>query len=105
VAVGDVDGDGRDDLIGCSATGRCWVALSEGELLKPHIWGQLPGPVAGLCVGDFDADGRADVAWRDAVTGALWVGLSDGTAFRFARWGSWPASGPLTPLRVYKPWR
>jgi hypothetical protein len=106
VAVGDVNGDGRDDLVGRSArTGQCWGALSDGKEFKPQTWGALPGLVGRLCVADFDGDGRADVVWHDAASGALWVGRSRGSAFHFERWGTWPATEPLTSLRIFCPWR
>ena len=68
---GDVDGDGRDDLVWLKKTGpksgRLRVALSEGvDYGTDQTWfdGDMTVPMAGarLLVGDFDANGRNDAA-------------------------------------------
>jgi len=40
-------------------------------------------------VGDFNADGRDDLAARDLGTGAWWVALSNGTTSNTSHWTSW----------------
>lgn len=69
--TGDLDGDGRQDLAWLrrtgGASGELWVALSDGvNFGAPEPWwaGDTVVPVNGsrLLIGDFHADGRADVA-------------------------------------------
>ncbi|MBF8191784.1 FG-GAP repeat protein, partial [Nonomuraea sp. K274] len=89
-AVGDVDGDGKDDLIVFTqgSTADVYVALSTGTSFAPavkvHDW-FAPG-VEQPRVGDFDGDGKADIA---AFTGGsnadVFVALSDGSGFGGAR--------------------
>ncbi|MFT2016355.1 FG-GAP-like repeat-containing protein [Streptomyces sp. 796.1] len=85
VAVADVDGDGALDVVAANDGEEVdSLALARG----PFAPGRTPAPltrltdtgimhfssVVGLAVGDFDGDGRADVA-------APWLGLEgDGTA-------------------------
>ncbi|MBF8191785.1 N-acetylmuramoyl-L-alanine amidase [Nonomuraea sp. K274] len=89
-AVGDVDGDGKDDLIVFTqgSTADVYVALSTGTSFAPavkvHDWfapaGEQPR------VGDFDGDGKADIAAFTGGTGAdVFVALSDGSGFGGAR--------------------
>jgi hypothetical protein len=80
--AGDVNDDGRDDLVLLIATGprtgRLQVALSDGSGYGgEQVWydGAMLVPLAGakLLMGDFHADGRADVA-------VLGRGEAEGTA-------------------------
>ncbi|MBF8191786.1 fibronectin type III domain-containing protein [Nonomuraea sp. K274] len=86
-AVGDFDGDGRDDVAtftrGTSAD--VYVSLSSGSVFRQDGWrwhdrfaqgGEIPA------VGDFDGDGRDDVATFTRGTSAdVYVSLSDGGRF------------------------
>jgi hypothetical protein len=95
-AVGDFNGDGKDDVatfVRNSKTGSgandVWVALSSGSSFgTSKVWqgdlcraGELP------CVGDVNGDGKDDVISfvRSVRTGAdegdVWVALSTGTGF------------------------
>ena len=97
--VGDVDGDGRDDLIchngtgGGTYNGYTWVAraYTAAEGLGFHAieaW-QVPGGTAAttFCgvsdnkfgVADFDGDGRQDVWCFDHTAGYTYVQLSRGS--------------------------
>jgi hypothetical protein len=95
-AAGDVNGDGRDDIIAFvrdtqSLTGRgdVWVALSNGSGFGPRQkWSDWFCIGQEVCaVGDFNDDGRDDIVAfvRDTQTGTgradVWVALSTGTAF------------------------
>ncbi|MGW7289207.1 DUF4185 domain-containing protein [Streptomyces sp. NPDC054847] len=85
-AVGDVDGDGRDDLISFiqGAEADVYVALNEGGRFgaprKAHDHfapeGERPR------VGDVDGDGRDDiVTFTGGEASDVYVALSDGAAF------------------------
>ncbi|MEV4083216.1 DUF2961 domain-containing protein [Nonomuraea fuscirosea] len=93
-AVGDVDGDGRDDIVtftGGSAA-DVYVSLSDGGKFVQNAWkwhdgfaggDQVPG------VGDFDGDGRADVvSFTRGSAGDVFVTTSDGERFlpAVAKW-------------------
>jgi hypothetical protein len=65
-AVGDFDGDGKDDVVSLLPTGRIWVALSTGspEFAPRQIWWDDDASTAamgGIDVADMDHDGRDDV--------------------------------------------
>jgi hypothetical protein len=56
--VGDVNGDGRDDLIAGSSAGRRYIYLAEGDTLVPGEVLETPGgSVHGIVVEDIDGDG------------------------------------------------
>jgi hypothetical protein len=90
-AVGDVNGDGRDDIISFTrgATADVWVALSTGSGFGPGVkWAdsfsinnERPA------VGDFDGDGRDDVVtFTGGAQADVFVALSNGSAFVQEGW-------------------
>ncbi len=93
--VGDVNGDGRDDIIaftrgeGNDAAGDVWVALSTGSSFGVgQRWHTNFCFGTEVCdVGDFNGDGRVDIVafTRSYKTndgeGDVWVALSTGSAF------------------------
>jgi len=87
----DFTGDGRTDRL-CSLDGVTNVAVSTGEgFAEPAAWldEELGTPV----VGDFDGDGRADLAQYDGGAKVFRVALSTGTRFApFAAWGTTTAT-------------
>ena len=40
-------------------------------------------------VGDFNGDGKADIAGFDPATGQWWLALSTGQAFQTVPWAAW----------------
>ncbi|MGW3993454.1 FG-GAP-like repeat-containing protein [Amycolatopsis sp. NPDC004772] len=86
-AVGDFNGDGKDDIAtftrGDSAD--VYVALSDGtkftsSALKWHDYFAPHGETP--VIGDFDGDGKDDIAtFTRGTTGDVYVALSDGTKF------------------------
>lgn len=105
--IGDVDGDGRSDLLGRNPTTGEWlVSRSTGTAFTTSTfrgfanqqnWGSFVS-------GDFTFDGKTDIAGRNQLTGAWRVLQGDGTRFdRPRRIGSWPTtttSSTVLPLRV-----
>jgi hypothetical protein len=93
VFVADFTGDGRADLAFHDLqTGDWHVARSTGEGFEVTRWatsfGNLGTTRERSVVGDFDADGRADIAVHDTVTGNWWVGRSTGAAFTIEAWAT-----------------
>jgi hypothetical protein len=94
--VGDFDGDGKDDLVVWDPfEGDWYVALSNGRVFIPdkglgdYTW--LKSWAKGVdlvpLVGDFNGDGKDDVAFWNPSTGIWQVALSNGEQFV-------PAPGP-----------
>lgn len=83
--VGDVDGDRKADIISFAndAGGDVHVARSTGDTFgasaKWHEWFAPTGEIPR--VGDFDGDGRTDIATFVPSSGRVWVALSTGTGF------------------------
>eukprot|EP01052_Picozoa_sp_SAG31_P011897 SAG31_NODE_685_length_12832_cov_28.355376_4_plen_190_part_00 len=81
---GDVDADGRDDLlrVGCGANRDVWtVSLSDGvsgwDGARP-AWSDGAGPGAQRFAADLDNDGDIDLATHDANASRWAYALSDG---------------------------
>jgi hypothetical protein len=102
-AVGDVNGDGKDDIVTFTnnAAGDVFVALSDGTAfgagVKWHDWfapnGEFPA------VGDVNGDGKDDVVTFTRGSNAdVYVALSDGASFGAgAKWNDWFAVGGEQP--------
>src|SRR5262245_6995705 len=78
--VGDVDGDGRQDVVASSVIVRNRGAL--GPIAVPHNLGETP-----FSIGDFNGDGRQDLATYGAYTGtgyqvSVWLAAAN---FTFTR--------------------
>ncbi|NPV93291.1 MAG: DUF2334 domain-containing protein [Firmicutes bacterium] len=79
-AVGDVDGDGTNDLIAYNTTlGRVQVALiKDGKIDQPQTWLANGERFRDLFIGDFNGDARCDVLLGNTREGAWSTYLSDG---------------------------
>ena len=79
VAVGDVNGDGKSDIIWRADNGDLAVWTCDSTGFCSGVWSASAPPawkIAG--VGDFNGDGRCDILWRNdngAVT--EWLGQTD----------------------------
>jgi hypothetical protein len=110
-AVGDVTGDGRDDIVTFTQANPAlvWVGVSTGTgFAAGTAWnngfsvsGEVPG------TGDFDGDGKSDVVtFTRGTTHQVYVSLSDGTKFVQTGWlwhgdfcvnDEWPLPSRLLP--------
>ena len=88
LAVGDFDGDGRDDVF--VATGVTWW-FSSGGKAEWRLLNRMPQRTSELIFGDFDADDRTDVvAMIDDRLMVSWAGGS--------RW--FPLTGSLPDMTI-----
>jgi hypothetical protein len=84
VGTGDFNGDGKDDILwrNDSGTIRDWLGTSTGAFTNNAVNTGVGVPtnwsVAGT--GDFNADGKDDILWRNTDTGAVsdWLGTAAG---------------------------
>ena len=99
VLAGDFNADGRADLVGKRSDGAWVVAASTGTSFSSTIWAFLSIDQFGT-VGDFDADGRDDVAVRNAANGSWRVLSSNGTTFAPLKFGTWDATASWGNVRA-----
>ncbi|WP_323095390.1 FG-GAP-like repeat-containing protein [Intrasporangium sp. YIM S08009] len=101
--LGDVDGDGREDVVAReAATGSLWLYRGTGHGFLPRVrlgasgWNGLREITA---VGDVTGDGRADLVAVEARTGNLYLYPGRGTSLgarRLVGHGGWNGVGELT---------
>ena len=101
--AGDVNGDGKDDLIIFSrgSTGNVWVALSTGSsFVGAGKWASGFAVGGNLAeVGDVDGDGDDDiVSFTRGDDANVWVALSNRSSFVGAgKWHDFVVSGSALP--------
>ncbi|WP_434418080.1 FG-GAP-like repeat-containing protein [Nannocystis pusilla] len=94
--VGDLDGDGRDDMLCHDQAGNKWVTLadSSGQFTQ-DTWfspmGWCVGEAAQLFLGDFDGNGRKDMLCHESA-GTDSVALAD----EFGRFSATAWSAPTS---------
>lgn len=101
LVVGDFNGDGRDDILfpgTCGGDRSCWLVLASQPDHRFAVadwgngghWHPTQTDEYGLLVGDFNGDGRDDIAYRGQCGDGkpCWrVHLSEGERFAPYNWG------------------
>ena len=82
---GDYDGDGNSDILWRNlSTLQLWVYTMDGATISSsdgiNMGVRTPPPTSASIVGsgDYDADGNADILWRDTSTGFNWIYFMNG---------------------------
>jgi hypothetical protein len=92
VHVGDLTGNGLDDLVGrVRESGEWWVGLSTGSSFRNVKWTTWNPTVTWVDVhlGDLTGNGKADIVGRVLESGQWWAGISDGLGFTNSLWAVW----------------
>jgi hypothetical protein len=93
VKVGDFNGDGKADIVGRYLQAGAWyVGLSNGSTaFTTTWWATWSTGVAwvDVQVGDFNGDGKSDIAGRALQLGQWWDGISSGSGFTTSLWATW----------------
>jgi hypothetical protein len=106
VKVADFNGDGMADITGrWSQAGQWWTSISTGSGFITKLWTSWApdGPAVtwvDVQVGDFDGDGKADIAGRWLQTGQWWTSRSIGSAFTTSMWDAWSPAVTWVDVRV-----
>jgi hypothetical protein len=79
-AAGDFDGDGDEDLMAGLGANALYFFEGVGDgTLVDGVTISNPQPVYRLVAGDFNADGKWDIAYQDSSYGAsVWIRFGDG---------------------------
>jgi hypothetical protein len=103
VKVGDLNGDGKDDLIGrVLQTGQWFAGISTGSSFATSFWEAWSPNVTWVDVqlGDLNGDGKLDLVGRVLETGQWWVGLSTGSSLQTGLWDAWNSSVTWTDVHT-----
>ena len=107
VVAADFNRDGRADIAGRNSLGQWFVARSTGSTpansaFVSSQWGLWSTATtwSDVQVGDFNGDGRADIAGRSTI-GQWWVNRSTGTSFAAALfYGNWSTGTTWSDVRM-----
>jgi hypothetical protein len=92
------------DIVGrVSQTGEWWVGLSNGSTaFNNALWDTWNPNITFVdaVTGDFNGDGRTDIAARNLQTGDWWVGISNGTSFTTTIWTTWNPNATWVDVKV-----
>jgi hypothetical protein len=112
IAVADLNGDGKPDLIaegntGSNGIGEIGVALGNGDgtfqTPKTFTLSTLPTNRPSLAVGDFDGDGKADLAilgFQPPYDSGVFLGNGDGTFQSVASGANDGSVAPSQPIEL-----
>ncbi|HKW77803.1 MAG TPA: IPT/TIG domain-containing protein [Candidatus Limnocylindria bacterium] len=82
-------------------TGSIAVTNAAGTGISSGTFTVLPSPApTTVLAGDFNGDGRSDLAEFNSSTGTWRVGISNGSSFTFANWAAWSSAVTWADLRV-----
>lgn len=104
VMTGDFNGDGLTDVIATHpGNNRFLVGLMRPTYMANQTWGDASwgnfASYTDFLVGDFNGDGRDDIAARRISDGVWRVGISNGVTFVDSVWGTW-GNGNWTAAKV-----
>ncbi len=103
--VGDYNGDGRDDLASRTREVNTWKVRISGDqefLEVADVWAAWGRAQSWehYVAGDFNGDGRDDLARVDALNGNVEIAISSGTSFEVSIWDTWQTTAANLELRV-----
>ncbi|MCA9197839.1 MAG: VCBS repeat-containing protein [Planctomycetales bacterium] len=100
--VGDINGDGYDDIVARRVRDGVWfAAVSDGSKFHVTRWGRWSTEVDWLDVSmaDVDGDGADEIVGR-TNHGEWWMAQGDGFVFSNVRWGRWNATVPWSDVDI-----
>jgi hypothetical protein len=101
VKAGDFNNDGRTDILGRTAAGQWWLAVSNGSAFTTVTFGGWNEAAnwRDVILGDFDGNGFLDVAGRTA-SGQWWIGKNNGNILTFSFFGAWNEAADWRNVRA-----
>jgi hypothetical protein len=107
VTVGDINGDGRQDIIALDSFGN-WLALTNtGQTIAGRVqfgnqtlsnWGT--SNYQNVMIGDVNGDGRQDIVARDPTSGTWWSLQYNGSTYSTHSVGNWTKQGTWQNIQL-----